>query len=248
MPKKQTEAARLRQDNQWLRAQLREKDEELRAIKRQRAEALDVLQTMKDDLRAATAVSGLTRLGFVAAVVIACVLATDCSCKGRAGIAHAQGNDLEVHALARLAVHEAGWNSYTHGDIGGIRDVIVATQARLGRKWQRPVTFYEAARAYSGRVFDTTRTDDRRWVPHLRLDGERPKHWPPNLRWDRHAPLWANTLARARELVAGAPSRCEEPPDHWGARYGIDLERAERGEWIEVHCGNSRNAFWKVRR
>lgn len=102
-----------------------------------------------------------------------------------------------------------------------------------------------SARAYSGRVFDLTRDDPRAWVAHLREDGREPARWSVLASWSAHRANWLRILEAAERIVRGElTASCE--PHHWGASYGIDLERALRAGWLRVDCGEGvRNLFWR---
>jgi hypothetical protein len=97
------------------------------------------------------------------------------------------------------------------------------------------------------------------WV--LRPDGSEPARWPtmivalregvhrvlPHAPWEVFRVRWLRLYADAGRVVRGQqPCPCEFPVDHWGMRSGIDLERAQRAGWIEVACGPTRNAFWRI--
>lgn len=88
-----------------------------------------------------------------------------------------------------------------------------------------------------------------RWIIALREDGTKPRGWPTNLRWRPNA--WLATLDRARGVLSGTlPDPCHARD--WGARYGIDHERAQRairaGRWVVARCdGKTANAFYRAR-
>ncbi len=151
----------------------------------------------------------------------------------------------EAIALARVCVSEAGW-TYS-GDCAAIHAVLSFHAAR------REMSFLQFARRYSERVFDRQRQDSRRWIAWLSPTFERPRGWPARvLAWERGAELWRERLDHAEGIIRGevAPA-CDRTPHHWGARYGIDRSRAERaieeGRWQVVDCGETRNAFYRVR-
>lgn len=157
-------------------------------------------------------------------------------------------------ALARVCASEIGLSGEPL-ECAAIHDVLTrrAERSRASMLWM--------ARQYSNRVFDQQRRDARAWVAHLRPDGRRPDGWPTvvtvrrrgEVRTVRHAPWgayrdrWLALYEAAGQIVEGEiQSQCQEPVDHWGARYGIDWERAQRAGWQEVDCGETRNAFWRL--
>ncbi len=151
----------------------------------------------------------------------------------------------EAIALARVCVSEAGWTY--DGDCAAIHAVLSFHAIR------RDMTFLEFARRYSERVFNRRRSDSRRWIAWLSPTFERPRGWPGRvLTWERGAELWRARLEHAEEIVRGEVSpSCDRTPHHWGARYGVDRSRAQRaideGRWQVVNCGDTRNAFYRVR-
>lgn len=157
-------------------------------------------------------------------------------------------------ALARVCASEIGLTGEP-SECAAIHDVLTrrAERSRASLLWM--------ARAYSNRVFDRDRRDARAWVAHLRPDGRRPDGWPTvvtvrrrgEVRTVRYAPWaayrerWLALYDAAGLIVQGEiRSQCEAPVDHWGARHGVDWERAQRAGWEEVDCGDTRNAFWRV--
>ncbi len=183
----------------------------------------------------------------LAALGLASVVATE---------AHAQPTiDIDDQlALARVCASEAGLDA-SAAECAAIHQVL----DRRARRLHTSLT--DAARAYSTRVFDPARRDARAWLAHLRPDGTEPARWPtmivalregvhrvlPHAPWEVFRVRWLRLYADAGRVVRGQqPCPCEFPVDHWGMRSGIDLERAQRAGWVEVSCGPTRNAFWRI--
>lgn len=168
--------------------------------------------------------------------------------------AHAQRTE-DVHALVTVCVSEIGFDGDPR-ECAALHGVLARRAERFGMR------FASFARVYSDRAFDRGRRDDRAYVAHLELDCREPAFWPTTvvvaprgagpLQVRQHAPWRAyrqrcrNLVALAREILRGAiGDPCAAA--HWGARYGVDLERARRAGWVEV-CTEYRfrNAFWAV--
>lgn len=162
--------------------------------------------------------------------------------------ASAQRED-EALTLARVCVHEAGWDS--PADCAAIWRVWTRGAERTGL---RRASF---ARAYSRRLL-VERSVTRRWASGLRRDGLEPEGWPSvEMRlergavrvvrapaWSAYRERWLRVLEQADAIVRGEglalPETCE--PDDWGG--AMDAERAERLRLIEVECGDTRNRFF----
>lgn len=150
-------------------------------------------------------------------------------------------------ALARLCVSEAGWNM----DVGDCPAIYAAIKNRAA---VRGISWTAQARAYSGRVYDRTRTGRRRWIAWLSPTLDRPRGWPDAaVRWERGAELWRARLEEAAKIIAGElAAPCADTVEHWGCRYGVDLRRARRalaeGRWSVAECGETLNTFYAVRR
>jgi len=141
-----------------------------------------------------------------------------------------------VLALAQLCASEAGLRTDV-GDCPAIYHVIRRRSERSGLSW------IAMARRYSTRVYDAERTGSRRYLPHLRLDGRRPRHWPEGHSWARYRPRWLALVDHSRAVVAG---EVEDPCPgalHWGGR--MDDHRAVRAGWSRVECSApTLNRFW----
>lgn len=151
----------------------------------------------------------------------------------------ADQRERDVMALARVCLHEAGWEP--GDDCAGILSALRNRQATLGMR-----TLASMAHTYSGRVFDKGRTDRRAWIPWVEDTEAEPKHWPANVSWPTHREKWAAIVELAGVLI-DRPSEC--PGAHaWGGRFAADMERPLRLGWVEVDCSRgdepTRNAFW----
>ncbi len=161
--------------------------------------------------------------------------------------AEAQSRASDTLLLARICVHESGWDSPL--DCAAIHQVLVAGAAR------EDMSYRSYAYSYSGRALrgETSRS----WVAHLREDGREPENWPrtvvvrrggelvvqPHASWAAFRDRWLVTLETARMVMSGALSHsCETPPHDWGGR--VDRARARRLGLIPVECGETRNDFY----
>lgn len=151
----------------------------------------------------------------------------------------------EALTLTKICVHEAG--PYPGDDCPALFDALRNRGSERGYRWDR------WAHIYSDRIFDRQRRDHRAWITRLAPPFNRPARWPySDVVWDRVGPSIRSLYYRARSIVAGLePSRCVEPPDHWGGPV-VDRARiragVRRGHWYVVDCGDTRNVFLRVRR
>lgn len=142
--------------------------------------------------------------------------------------------------LARVLVNECGWEPTDDGP--AIHHVLTQRAQRMG------VSYEQAARRYSRTTFEANLLPaNRRWVAFVDSDSA-PLSWPGNLDWSKtYAPRWRRILRFATQIVEGKEAPlCR--PDHWGAAGGWNFERSLRLGWIEVDCGNTVNAFWRLPR
>lgn len=149
--------------------------------------------------------------------------------------------------LARICVHEAGWEQ--EADCAAIHQVLVAGAER------EDLSYRTYAYNYSGRALrgETSRA----WVANLREDGREPDGWPetvivrdgdsvsvePHAPWGMYRERWLRTIEIARGVIAGSiTAACAEPVHDWGGR--VDRGRARRLGLVEVDCGETRNDFY----
>lgn len=103
-----------------------------------------------------------------------------------------------VHALSRVSVGEAGFHAHETGDAAAISHLLLRRAERL------EIAPLAMVRAYSGRHLH--RTDRRRWIAGLRLDGNK-------------APLRAHELMLVFGAAAYDPQFTEgHPPMHEATR------------------------------
>jgi len=154
---------------------------------------------------------------------------------GDVGDVHADDADPQL-VLARMAAGEAGLDALP-GEIAAMGEVM---RRRGGGEIR-----VDVMRRYSSAL----RTGRQPWVVELSVHGTVPPSWPAHLAWERYERRWERIYAYAGRVVRGeARSRCVDPPDHFGARHGVDYARAVRAGWRAVDCGRTANAFWSVRR
>lgn len=157
--------------------------------------------------------------------------------------ATSQRRPTDVEVLARIAVHETGWEDT--GDLEAIYAVLHNGAEREG------ISFQAFARSYSSRLMAGTVT--RSWAAQLTEACTRPPSWPrvttrchgrgedrmcavePHAAWSGYVDRCRAVVARARETIAGERTHhCEREPHDWGGR--VDRERARRLGLIEVEC------------
>lgn len=145
-----------------------------------------------------------------------------CSTAADGGVGRDRGLNL-----ARAAAHEAGLSA-SEEEVAALHAVMVERCGGSPRCQMR--------RFFNGRT-------PRRYLLELNRRGTRPQGWPA-ARFDRDA--WLALLDTADRVVAGElQHQCDQPPQFWGMRSGVDLERALRAGWVRVDCGeNVRNFFW----
>lgn len=162
---------------------------------------------------------------------------------------HAQDRVPPRVALARIAVSESGWD--------GKRDRAAIWHVLSRRAERHGMRLTSMARAYSSRVFDTERTDARRWIAsldarHALRTGGAPEHFPERLPWRIYRSRWSSILAQADAFLRDhVRDPCgDQAPDHWGMSLpgSIDYRRATSAGWERVDCGDTHNAFWRVPR
>lgn len=144
--------------------------------------------------------------------------------------AHAQQHD-DALDLARLCVHESGWNH--PAEAAAIYAVAVDGSSRTGMTWPRWLRVHS-------RRFATHRVA-RSWVYALDRSGRDPH---AGIAWTEHRERWLTILAAA-DAAIGAPPVCVART--WGsaddarrvARLGLAL--------VPVACGSTRNIFFARR-
>jgi len=143
-------------------------------------------------------------------------------------------------ALARICVSESGFQVRTNDCL--LIYHVLRTRSRTGE-----VTM-GIMRAYAPRSFNLNRTDNHRWVSHLRSDFREPHNWSEvvSLPWSVRREGWREVYEYAGMLLRNdPPNPCGIRIDHWGARYFRRNTHIRNG-WIPVECGETRNQFWSM--
>lgn len=175
-----------------------------------------------------------------------------------AGTASAQDRMTDQLALARICASEAGLPRQDEegqwqfaADCAAIHSVITFGAARTG------LSYLSFARAYSGRLFDGSRSDSRAWLSQLEPSGREPSKWPrfstrrrgelvqvlPHAPWSHYRAAWLALYEHAGRVLEGeVVHQCEGNVSDWGGE--MDRGRAERLRLIEVNCGDTRNSFY----
>ena len=144
--------------------------------------------------------------------------------------------------LARTCVSERGWAVDTD-------DCSAIYAVALRRVEVRGGSISSALRALSPTLHGdgSVRRD---WLRHLERDGRRPRGWRA-ASWERHRPLWLQTLGEADALLAGERThRCVELPTSWGSRTDVRVHLAADPtlRWVDVDCGRTLNRTGRYER
>lgn len=162
-------------------------------------------------------------------------------------------------ALARICASEAGMPSRGQDgqwqfapDCAAIHSVFTLGAQRTG------LSYLAFARAYSGRLFDSSRTDRRAWLSQLDAAGTEPSAWPrhimrrlrggetevrPHAPWSHYRAAWLALYEHAGRILAGeVVDQCDGDVSDWGG--DMDTQRAERLQLIPVSCGQTHNNFY----
>jgi len=91
---------------------------------------------------------------------------------------------------------------------------------KTGRGW----SLTKVIRKYSAAVKQHS-THTRPWILGLRLDGAKPEHWPKNIRWGKHKPLWTQKLEALDKWAVGELVTLTPDADHYGG--SMDARHAE---------------------
>lgn len=148
-----------------------------------------------------------------------------------------RASDAEV--LARISVHEAGWEDT--GDMEAIFGVLSVGGERAGISWRSFARSY-ARRLHAGSV-------SRLWASQLNERCAEPPSWPgpPHAPWSAYRERCEAVMVRAREVLSGARVHgCPVPPEDWGGR--VDRARARRLGLVRIECArgdvDTRNDFY----
>ncbi len=146
------------------------------------------------------------------------------------------GDELVALQLARVMVHEAGWDAGDRfADHAAIGHVLERRRQARGDE-----DLLDTIHAYTRGELDAPSTPRARWIAALPSDGlTRPRGFPGRLSWARHARWWRRVHERAQAFVAGElPNPCPGA-EHWGA------PSLERPGWARARCARpSLNVFW----
>lgn len=146
-------------------------------------------------------------------------------------------------ALARIFVSEGGFNN--RNDWLAIFEVL-SNRSRSGE-----LTLVNMMR-YSPKSFNFFRQDEKRYIPYLNVNGERPMYWDiryPNELWEsKYQEGWFEAYALATRLTSGVriPSSCQGRVDHWGRNNEQMIKQALSNGLTLVSCPGARNLFWKI--
>ena len=162
--------------------------------------------------------------------------------------------------LAMASTSEEGWNRHA-------LEAIHRTLRNKARAHRQPLADHIVN--YCTAVFDMSRRDYRAWIPNLRVDTERPKHWPvfwwsrgpavlhPPWAWGRldrpsFQNRWASMLAHARKIYDTDRNPCRGEPLDWGCYDppgcdDVTAYKTRNPEWVEIDCGDTRNVFLRPR-
>jgi len=143
-------------------------------------------------------------------------------------------------ALARICVSESGFQVRTN-------DCTLIYHALRTRSRTGEITI-GIMRAYSGRSFDTERTDNHRWIPHLNHNFSEPRGWRETVTipWSARRPGFQAVYEHVGTLLRTRPDNpCSMRIDHWGAR-GFRRNLHLSNGWRLISCGETLNDFWSL--
>ncbi len=129
---------------------------------------------------------------------------------------------------ARSCVGEAGFGSPTTPEealnecvsIMGVYAKRYHDIRKTGRRW----SLTKVIRKYSAAVKQHS-THTRPWILTLQLNSTKPEHWPKNIRWKVHKPLWTQKLEALDKWAAGELVTLTPDADHYGG--SMDARHAE---------------------
>lgn len=145
--------------------------------------------------------------------------------------------------LARYCVSEAGFQIDSSME-GYTNDCAAIAQVLRSRSSVGRVTI-GIMQAYSRRLFNPQRDDERCYIPHLHLRREIPDCWPSHLSWD---PRYRRRFLEIYELsgkILQDEVRAPCSPDHWGSP-SLRRRVLRETNWTRADCGNTANDFWNL--
>ena len=147
----------------------------------------------------------------------------------------------DIHlALTRICVSEAGFQVRTN-------DCTMIYHALRTRSNTGEITM-GIMRAYAPLSFNLNRTDNHRWVAHLRRDFREPEGWSEtvSIPWSTRREGFQQVYEHVGMLLRTRPENpCGIRIDHWGARY-FRRNRHIRNGWTPIQCGETLNQFWSL--
>lgn len=162
-------------------------------------------------------------------IIICTVMMQECSNASAQVDEPFESNDAVT--LARLCVHEAGWESPA--------DCVLIHNVLVGISERDDVSYRRAAELAAPRLARCAVS--RRWVCGLDEDAVRPAHWPL-ASWETYRTHWLEILDHARNVIAGTvPSPCHHRPRVWGSAADVVRGRELGHTWVDAGCRGTRN-------
>ncbi len=147
--------------------------------------------------------------------------------------------DIQL-ALSRICISESGFQVRTN-------DCNMIYHALRTRSDSGEITM-GIMRAYAPKSFDLERTDNHRWIAHLRSDFREPRGWREvaSISWSTRREGFRQVYEHVGMLLRTRPENpCGVRIDHWGARY-FRRNRHIRNGWTPIECGETLNQFWSL--
>lgn len=143
-------------------------------------------------------------------------------------------------ALTRICISESGFQVRTN-------DCTMIYHALRTRSSTGEITL-GIMRAYAPQSFNIHRTDNHRWIAHLRIDAREPIGWreTTTISWSTRKEGFQQVWNHVGMLLRTRPENsCGIRIDHWGARYFRRRTHIRNG-WIPIQCGETLNQFWSL--
>ena len=138
---------------------------------------------------------------------------------------------------ARMLVYEAGWtNEVEHR-------ALLHTSKRRWLRTCKGRPFHNFLKAYSTGLAPPWETNKRRkWIRQLEWSDKKPKNFPKNLNWKKHAKWWQQIRITVSNFLTGKSlDPCNAKTTHWAA------PRIKRPDLVQVYCGETKNKFYRSR-
>jgi len=134
--------------------------------------------------------------------------------------------------LARSCVGEAWFNT--------VDECIAIAWVYATRAKQQQVSLKSMVRSYSSPL-KPEKNNGRTWIFYLSLNGNRPKHWPRNLSWEKHKVKWLALIAALDDWAAGNRPNPVPGANHFGGSMDVPDIR-----WAKLTAPkNFKNSFYK---